>query len=95
MQRYSVQLSYKTRKYYKTLFLGLVGMALVNAFIVFRHNKKVNGEQEVAPPCAGRWKRRAYGYQWWIRERSLSPLRGRQERGRGCAHDGGLMDLFF
>ncbi|KAG3043761.1 hypothetical protein PC121_g22343 [Phytophthora cactorum] len=44
MQRYSVQLSYKTRKYYKTLFLGLVDMALVNAFIVFRHNKKVNGE---------------------------------------------------
>ncbi|KAG2985500.1 hypothetical protein PC120_g24033 [Phytophthora cactorum] len=248
MQRYSVQLSYKTRKYYKTLFLGLVDMALVNAFIVFRHNKKVNGElppkhyaffetlmeqlmavdaetfetieratcaedhtaasparsttsrqdgqctnaqideghtlaenpdtadivqgekkrqrtckvctllkskprkyikyycpecssgvirsrgqgthllpdmasglkqrqrhpsptgtrahgagawtctapgQEAAPPCAGRCKRRAYGCQWWIRERSLSPLRRRQERGRGCAHDDGLMDLFF
>ncbi|KAG3071621.1 hypothetical protein PI125_g22705 [Phytophthora idaei] len=45
MQRYSVQLSYKTRKYYKTLLLGLVDMALVNAFIVFRHNKKVNSER--------------------------------------------------
>jgi hypothetical protein len=42
MQRYSVQLSYKTRKYYKTLFLGLFDMALVNAFIVFRHHKKLN-----------------------------------------------------
>ncbi|KAG3112963.1 hypothetical protein PI125_g7749 [Phytophthora idaei] len=45
MQRYSVQLSYKTRKYYETLFLCLVDMALVNAFIVFRHNKKVHGER--------------------------------------------------
>uniref|UniRef100_H3GUK0 PiggyBac transposable element-derived protein domain-containing protein n=1 Tax=Phytophthora ramorum TaxID=164328 RepID=H3GUK0_PHYRM len=42
MQRYSVQLSYKTRKYYKTFFLGLFDMALVNAFIVFRHHKKLN-----------------------------------------------------
>uniref|UniRef100_H3H9U0 PiggyBac transposable element-derived protein domain-containing protein n=1 Tax=Phytophthora ramorum TaxID=164328 RepID=H3H9U0_PHYRM len=42
MQRYSVQLSYKTRKYYKTLFLGLFDMALMNAFIVFRHHKKLN-----------------------------------------------------
>ncbi|GMF20513.1 unnamed protein product [Phytophthora fragariaefolia] len=42
MQRYSVQLSYKTRKYYKSLFLGLFAMALVNAFIVFRHHKKLN-----------------------------------------------------
>ncbi|GMF29580.1 unnamed protein product [Phytophthora fragariaefolia] len=42
MQRYSVQLSYKSRKYYRTLFLGLFDMALVNAFIVFRYHKKVN-----------------------------------------------------
>ncbi|KAE9047241.1 hypothetical protein PR003_g1172 [Phytophthora rubi] len=45
MQRYSIQLSYKTRKYYKTLFLGLLDMALVNAFIVFRHHKKLNDER--------------------------------------------------
>ncbi|KAE8965895.1 hypothetical protein PR001_g28583 [Phytophthora rubi] len=45
MQRYSVQLCYKTRKYYKTLFLGLLDMALVNAFIVFRYNKKVNNKR--------------------------------------------------
>jgi hypothetical protein len=45
MQRYSVQLSYKTRKYYKTFFLGLFDMALVNAFIVFRYHKKVNNQR--------------------------------------------------
>lgn len=45
MQRYSVQLCYKTRKYYKTLFLGLLDMALVNAFIVYRYNKKVNNKR--------------------------------------------------
>uniref|UniRef100_H3H417 PiggyBac transposable element-derived protein domain-containing protein n=1 Tax=Phytophthora ramorum TaxID=164328 RepID=H3H417_PHYRM len=45
MQRYSVQLCYKTRKYYKTLFLGLFDMALVNAFIVFRYYKKVNNKR--------------------------------------------------
>lgn len=41
LQRYNVQLIYKTRKYYKTLFLRLFDMALVNAFIVFRHHKRV------------------------------------------------------
>ncbi|KAE9042694.1 hypothetical protein PR001_g6089 [Phytophthora rubi] len=45
MQRYSVQLCYKTRKYYKTLFFGLFDMALVNAFIVFRHHKKANNKR--------------------------------------------------
>ncbi|KAE9342992.1 hypothetical protein PR003_g9193 [Phytophthora rubi] len=43
MQRYSVQLAYKTHKYYNTLFLGLVDMALVNAFIVHRlYRKQIN-----------------------------------------------------
>ncbi|POM80761.1 Hypothetical protein PHPALM_1360 [Phytophthora palmivora] len=45
MQRYSVQLAYKTRKYYKTLFLGLFDMALVNAFIVHRYFRKVNNKR--------------------------------------------------
>lgn len=45
LQRYSVQLCYKTRKYYKTLFLGLLDMALVNAFIVHRHYRKVNNRR--------------------------------------------------
>ncbi|KAG2981967.1 hypothetical protein PC128_g10616 [Phytophthora cactorum] len=42
MQRYSVQLAFKTRKYYRTLFLGLFHMAAVNAFIVYRYFRKVN-----------------------------------------------------
>ncbi|KAG3251122.1 hypothetical protein PI124_g4276 [Phytophthora idaei] len=42
MQRYSVQLAFKTRKYYRTLFLGLLHMAAVNAFIVYRDFRKVN-----------------------------------------------------
>ncbi|POM58893.1 LOW QUALITY PROTEIN: Hypothetical protein PHPALM_36399 [Phytophthora palmivora] len=45
MQRYNVQLAYKTRKYYKTLFLGLYDMALVNAFIVHRYFRKVNNKR--------------------------------------------------
>ncbi|KAG3114261.1 hypothetical protein PI125_g6613 [Phytophthora idaei] len=47
MQRYSVQLSYKTRKYYKTLSLGLLDMTFVNAYIVYRHHRKTNGK---SPP---------------------------------------------
>ncbi|OWZ10294.1 hypothetical protein PHMEG_00016875 [Phytophthora megakarya] len=34
--RYSVQLCYKTRRYYKALFFGLLDMGLVNVFIVYR-----------------------------------------------------------
>ncbi|KAG3246653.1 hypothetical protein PI124_g8623 [Phytophthora idaei] len=45
LQRYSVQLGYKSRKYYRTLFLELLDMALVNAFIVHRHNRQVNGQR--------------------------------------------------
>ncbi|KAG3107971.1 hypothetical protein PI125_g12248 [Phytophthora idaei] len=47
MQRYSVQLSCKTREYYKTLFLGLLDMTFVNACIVYRHHRKTNGK---SPP---------------------------------------------
>ncbi|OWZ07829.1 hypothetical protein PHMEG_00019722 [Phytophthora megakarya] len=36
MQRYIVQLCYKTRRYYKALFFGLLDMGLVNVFIVYR-----------------------------------------------------------
>ncbi|POM70938.1 Hypothetical protein PHPALM_12564 [Phytophthora palmivora] len=35
LQRYSLQLSVRFRKYYKSLFLGLVDMALVNTYIVY------------------------------------------------------------
>ncbi|OWZ21353.1 hypothetical protein PHMEG_0004115 [Phytophthora megakarya] len=36
LQAYSMQLSTRFNKYYKSLFLGLVDMALVNAYIVYR-----------------------------------------------------------
>ncbi|KAG3151776.1 hypothetical protein PC128_g22921 [Phytophthora cactorum] len=45
MQRYSVQLYYKSRKYYRKLFLGLLDMAFVNALIVFRHQQKVKNKR--------------------------------------------------
>ena len=34
LQRYSIQRAIRMRKYYKTIFLGLVDLAMVNAFVV-------------------------------------------------------------
>ncbi|KAG2989522.1 hypothetical protein PC121_g20815 [Phytophthora cactorum] len=45
MQRYSVQLGYKSRKYYRALFLGPLVLVLVNAFIVHRYHRKVNNKR--------------------------------------------------
>ncbi len=45
LQRYSVQKCIKYRKYYKTLFLGLVDMALINGYIIHRISKKQKGEK--------------------------------------------------
>jgi hypothetical protein len=45
LQRYSLQLAVTFRKYYKTVFLGLVDMAVVNAFIVFREAQDQRGEK--------------------------------------------------
>ncbi|KAG4063321.1 hypothetical protein PC123_g1853 [Phytophthora cactorum] len=43
LQRYSLQFSVRFRKYYQTIFLGLVDMAMVNAFIVYREAQKLQG----------------------------------------------------
>ncbi|POM75457.1 Hypothetical protein PHPALM_7442 [Phytophthora palmivora] len=48
MQRYSIQLAYKPKKYYRSLFFGLVDMAMVNAFIVHRYHMKTTGQK---PPA--------------------------------------------
>jgi hypothetical protein len=45
LQRYSIQLSLRFKKYYKSLFLGLVDMALVNAFIVYKYKKEKDQDQ--------------------------------------------------
>ncbi|KAE8980658.1 hypothetical protein PR001_g24222 [Phytophthora rubi] len=44
LQRYSLQMAVVFRKYYKTIFLGLVDMAIVNAYIVYREAQKQRGE---------------------------------------------------
>ncbi|POM78237.1 Hypothetical protein PHPALM_4252 [Phytophthora palmivora] len=36
LQRYSLQLSVRFKKYYKAIFLGLIDIAIVNSFIVYR-----------------------------------------------------------
>ncbi|ETO77671.1 hypothetical protein F444_07150 [Phytophthora nicotianae P1976] len=36
LQRYSIQGAMKMKKYYHTIFLGLVDMALINAYIIYR-----------------------------------------------------------
>lgn len=43
-QRYAVQLALRLTKYDKTLFFGLVDMALVNAYIVYKELGKTKGK---------------------------------------------------
>ncbi|OWY98059.1 hypothetical protein PHMEG_00031272 [Phytophthora megakarya] len=43
LQRYSLQLSLRFRKYYKSLALGLIDMAIVNNFIIFHEACKLRG----------------------------------------------------
>ncbi len=43
LQRYSVQMAFIFKKYYKGLFLGLVDIALVNAYIVYKAYEKAQG----------------------------------------------------
>ncbi|OWZ02420.1 LOW QUALITY PROTEIN: hypothetical protein PHMEG_00026024 [Phytophthora megakarya] len=40
-----IQIGYTSRKYYRTLALGLLGMALVNAFILRQYNRKANNRR--------------------------------------------------
>ncbi|KAG3073598.1 hypothetical protein PI125_g22211 [Phytophthora idaei] len=51
-QRYSLQMATVFRKYYKTIFLGLADMAIVNAYIVCRKAQKRNGQPLQATPSS-------------------------------------------
>ena len=49
LQRFSIQLSIRCKKYYKSLFFGLVDMALVNAYIVYETAFK---QKQQTPPLS-------------------------------------------
>ena len=55
LQRYSVQKCVRYKKYYKTLFLGLVDMALINGFITHKLAMMAKGEK---PPLHAEYMRR-------------------------------------
>ena len=44
LQSYSIQRSFRFRKYYKSLFLGFLDMVLVNAFITHKEVRRAKGE---------------------------------------------------
>ncbi|OWZ11267.1 hypothetical protein PHMEG_00015732 [Phytophthora megakarya] len=48
LQRYSIQLQTWCKKNYKIIFLGLVDVAIVNAYIVFKEAREGNGEKHVS-----------------------------------------------
>jgi len=52
LQRYSLQTSTKFKKYYMSLFLGLVDMALVNAYLSHKETTGMTGSQ---PMKRGEW----------------------------------------
>ncbi|POM73745.1 LOW QUALITY PROTEIN: Hypothetical protein PHPALM_9379 [Phytophthora palmivora] len=47
MYIYSLQLAIKYKKYYKSLFLGLVDLAVINAYIVFNARRAGTGQKKV------------------------------------------------
>ncbi|ETN12207.1 hypothetical protein PPTG_22467 [Phytophthora nicotianae INRA-310] len=44
--KYSLQLALKYKKYYKSLFLGFIDLASVNAFIVYNQRRVAEGEKK-------------------------------------------------
>ncbi|KAE8994147.1 hypothetical protein PR001_g17567 [Phytophthora rubi] len=46
LQRYSLQLALKYKKYYKGLFLGFLDLAIVNAFIVYNARRFGDGKRK-------------------------------------------------
>jgi hypothetical protein len=52
LQKFSLQLSTKFKKYYKSLFLGFIDLALVNAYISHKEAAKMQGKH---PMTRGDW----------------------------------------
>uniref|UniRef100_H3H361 PiggyBac transposable element-derived protein domain-containing protein n=1 Tax=Phytophthora ramorum TaxID=164328 RepID=H3H361_PHYRM len=48
LQRYSLQLARRYKKYYKSLFLGLIDLAIVNAYIVFTCGRAADGKLKLS-----------------------------------------------
>ncbi|KAE9028494.1 hypothetical protein PR001_g11722 [Phytophthora rubi] len=48
LQRYSLQLARRYKKYYKSLFLGLMDLAIVNAFIIYNARRAADGKSKVS-----------------------------------------------
>ncbi|POM60121.1 hypothetical protein PHPALM_31063 [Phytophthora palmivora] len=47
LQRYSLQLAVRFKKYYKSLFLGFVDLAIVNAFVVYNRARTAANKPKV------------------------------------------------
>ncbi|KAJ8516774.1 hypothetical protein ON010_g18408 [Phytophthora cinnamomi] len=48
LQRYSLQLAIECKKYYKSLFLGLIDLAVINAYIVFNARRTADGLKKMS-----------------------------------------------
>ncbi|KAG6623818.1 Pol protein [Phytophthora cinnamomi] len=47
LQRYSLQLALRYKKYYKSLFLGLIDLVIINAYIVFNYHQVHEGNPKM------------------------------------------------
>lgn len=48
LHRYSLQLAIKYKKYYKSLFLGLVDLAIINAYIIYNARRVADGQRKLS-----------------------------------------------
>ncbi|POM62508.1 hypothetical protein PHPALM_28333 [Phytophthora palmivora] len=77
MQRYSIQVAYKPKKYYRSFFCGLVDMVLVNAFIVQRYHMKATGQK---PPEHFKFLRTLHGQLLAVDKDKFEEIEARREQ---------------